>query len=125
MWSKTYVIVISNFFNCSYFAHIECKSVIHHDSFNTYISSAAFSRIGNTKDKGRLGTATLDSALSHHNGGLTESRGDLINSSVQGLKRVALYVLGEKAQMKVSVEANACHLDFCILMSERLKFKVI
>ena len=81
---------------------LNAKSVTHLD--NTYISSAAFSRIGSTKDKGRLGTATLDSALTHHNGGLTESRGDLINNSVQGLKRVALYVLGEKAQMKVGVE---------------------
>ncbi|KAK3103033.1 hypothetical protein FSP39_015926, partial [Pinctada imbricata] len=59
---------------------------------------SSFSRIGSTKDKGRLGTATLD--LTHHNGTLTESKGDLINSSVQGFKQVALYVLGEKAQMK-------------------------
>ncbi|XP_021368098.1 myotubularin-related protein 13-like [Mizuhopecten yessoensis] len=66
-----------------------------------------FGRIGSIKDKSRMsGTASLDSSAARLNGALSDgnygerSHGDLINSSVQGLKRVALYVLGEKAQMK-------------------------
>lgn len=48
-------------------------------------------------------SATLDSsAMLHQNGGVNE-RSELLHNSVQGLKRVALYVLGEKAQMKVRV----------------------
>ena len=62
---------------------------------------AALSRIGSSREKTR--TATLDpSRFSHPNGDL-ERAGDLINSSVQGLKKVSLYVLGEKTQMKVCI----------------------
>ena len=54
---------------------------------------------GGGKEKQR--TATLDPSRFSHNSGDLERAGDLINSSVQGLKKVSLYVLGEKTQMKV------------------------
>nr|XP_022319360.1 myotubularin-related protein 13-like isoform X4 [Crassostrea virginica] len=68
-----------------------------------------FSRIGSIREKPRMNSssATLDTspAMLHQNGGVSE-RSDLLHSSVQGLKRVALYVLGEKAQMKgIKVES--------------------
>ncbi|XP_053384706.1 myotubularin-related protein 13-like isoform X1 [Mercenaria mercenaria] len=59
---------------------------------------STLTRIGSMKDKAK--TSTFDpSRFSHPNGDL-ERTGDLINSSVQGLKKVSLYVLGEKSQMK-------------------------
>jgi hypothetical protein len=73
---------------------------------------AAFSRIGSIREKPRMNSssATLDTAaMLHQNGGVSE-RSELLHNSVQGLKRVALYVLGEKAQMKV----RACgKLEIC------------
>ncbi|XP_048780687.1 myotubularin-related protein 13-like isoform X2 [Ostrea edulis] len=67
-----------------------------------------FSRIGSIREKPRMNSssATLDSsAMLHQNGGVNE-RSELLHNSVQGLKRVALYVLGEKAQMKgIKVES--------------------
>ncbi|KAJ8313207.1 hypothetical protein KUTeg_009240 [Tegillarca granosa] len=62
-----------------------------------------FGRMGSFREKSRLSTASFDPAMASRlaqNGGLMDSPGDIINSSVQGLKRVSLYVLGEKAQMK-------------------------
>ncbi|XP_078332157.1 myotubularin-related protein 13-like isoform X3 [Crassostrea virginica] len=72
-------------------------------------SPEPFSRIGSIREKPRMNSssATLDTspAMLHQNGGVSE-RSDLLHSSVQGLKRVALYVLGEKAQMKgIKVES--------------------
>ena len=59
---------------------------------------AALTRLGSVKPSVRTGT--LDGRqFSHPNGSV--DGGDLISSSVQGLKKVSLYVLGEKAQMKV------------------------
>ncbi|XP_052225213.1 myotubularin-related protein 13-like isoform X3 [Dreissena polymorpha] len=55
-------------------------------------------RIGSSKERNR--TSTFDPArFSHPNGDVSQS-GDLIHNSVQGLKKVSLYVLGEKTQMK-------------------------
>ncbi|KAL8615600.1 hypothetical protein ACOMHN_026590 [Nucella lapillus] len=60
------------------------------------------SRMGSLRDKGAL-SPTLEA---HRHNGSLDSRGDLINSSVQGLHRVAVYVLGEKNQIKnVRVDA--------------------
>lgn len=68
-------------------------------------------------------SATLDTspAMLHQNGGVSE-RSDLLHSSVQGLKRVALYVLGEKAQMKVrdhlnSLESNTNRESYTISLN--------
>lgn len=58
----------------------------------------ALNRIGSLRDKGHL-SPNLEG---HRQNGSLDMRGDLINSSVQELQRVALYVLGEKNQMKVS-----------------------
>ncbi|XP_048780690.1 myotubularin-related protein 13-like isoform X6 [Ostrea edulis] len=70
--------------------------------------TSSFSRIGSIREKPRMNSssATLDSsAMLHQNGGVNE-RSELLHNSVQGLKRVALYVLGEKAQMKgIKVES--------------------
>eukprot|EP00105_Crassostrea_gigas_P044502 XP_019928650.1 PREDICTED: myotubularin-related protein 13 isoform X4 [Crassostrea gigas] len=68
-----------------------------------------FSRIGSIREKprGNSNSATLDhlSPALHQNGGVND-RADLLHTSVQGLKRVALYVLGEKTQMKgIKVES--------------------
>ena len=60
----------------------------------------ALNRIGSLRDKGGLSPGLEG----HRQNGSLDTRGDLINSSVQGLQRVALYVLGEKNQMKVSGE---------------------
>lgn len=57
-------------------------------------------RIGSGGGKEKQRTATLDPSRFSHNSGDLERAGDLINSSVQGLKKVSLYVLGEKTQMK-------------------------
>ncbi|KAL4225636.1 ARS-binding factor 1 [Mactra antiquata] len=56
----------------------------------------SLTRIGSVKDKGRPGSYDT----SRFANGDVERTGDLINSSVQGLKKVSLYVLGEKTQMK-------------------------
>ncbi|XP_076471850.1 myotubularin-related protein 13-like isoform X2 [Babylonia areolata] len=63
---------------------------------------ASLSRMGSLRDKGGMSPPM---EARRHNGTL-DSRGDLINSSVQGLHCVILYVLGEKNQMKnVKVDA--------------------
>ncbi|XP_050410421.1 myotubularin-related protein 13 isoform X2 [Patella vulgata] len=54
-------------------------------------------RIGSLREKSRLSSSGPEARS--HNGNL-DSRGDLINNSVQHLHRVRLYVLGEKTQMK-------------------------
>ncbi|XP_060586000.1 myotubularin-related protein 5-like, partial [Ruditapes philippinarum] len=59
---------------------------------------STLTRIGSVKDKSK--TSTFDPARFSHPNGDLERTGDLINSSVQGLKKVSLYVLGEKSQMK-------------------------
>ena len=59
-------------------------------------SASSFGRIGSIKEKTRT---SVDARLSQSSG-MSDSRGDMINTSVQGFKRVSLYVLGEKAQMK-------------------------
>ena len=56
---------------------------------------AALTRMGSLRERNEL---SPDSP--HHNGSF-DNRGDMVHSSVQGLQRVALYVLGEKNQMKV------------------------
>nr|KAG5695682.1 hypothetical protein BaRGS_022359 [Batillaria attramentaria] len=62
----------------------------------------ALNRIGSLRDKGRL-SPNLERP--RQNGSL-DPRGDMINNSVRGLQRVALYILGEKNQMKnVKVDA--------------------
>lgn len=50
-----------------------------------------------------MSTTSLDSSMLGRHGGVLDSRGDLINNSVKGLQRISLYVLGEKAQMKVNM----------------------
>ncbi|XP_070199867.1 myotubularin-related protein 13-like isoform X2 [Littorina saxatilis] len=63
---------------------------------------ASLNRIGSLRDKGALSPSM---EAQRQNGSL-DTRGDIINNSVQGLQRVALYVLGEKNQMKnVKVDA--------------------
>ncbi|KAK7481835.1 hypothetical protein BaRGS_00026861, partial [Batillaria attramentaria] len=63
---------------------------------------ASLNRIGSLRDKGRL-SPNLERP--RQNGSL-DPRGDMINNSVRGLQRVALYILGEKNQMKnVKVDA--------------------
>lgn len=63
------------------------------------LTISALTRLGSVKDKPRSGTFN-PSRFAQPNGNIDQN-GDLINSSVQGLKRVSLYVLGEKTQMKV------------------------
>ncbi|KAL3842272.1 hypothetical protein ACJMK2_020304 [Sinanodonta woodiana] len=58
----------------------------------------ALTRIGSLKEKHKH--STLDSRGYLHPNGTLDGRGDLINSSVQGLRKVSVYILGEKAQMK-------------------------
>jgi hypothetical protein len=65
--------------------------------FHAPVLCAALNRIGSLRDKGQL-SPNLEGQ--RQNGGL-DVRGDVVTSSVQGLHRVALYVLGEKNQMKV------------------------
>ncbi|XP_048241880.1 myotubularin-related protein 13-like isoform X3 [Haliotis rufescens] len=60
-------------------------------------SSTSLNRIGSLREKSRY--SSPDTRSRAQNGSL-DHRGDLINSSVQGLHRVSLYVLGEKTQMK-------------------------
>ncbi|CAG2192244.1 MTMR5_13 [Mytilus edulis] len=55
-----------------------------------------FGRIGSIKEK----TRTTDPSRLSVSSGISITQGDIINNSVQGFKRVSLYVLGEKAQMK-------------------------
>lgn len=69
-----------------------------------YFVIAALTRIGSVKDKPRSGTFN-PGRFSAPNGDIDHS-GDLINSSVQGLKKVSLYVLGEKTQMKVCLSSS-------------------
>ncbi|XP_041365406.1 myotubularin-related protein 13-like [Gigantopelta aegis] len=65
---------------------------------------ASLNRIGSLRGKNRMSSTSMDSQ-SQANGSL-DYRGDLINSSVKGLHKVALYVLGEKTQMKgIKVES--------------------
>ncbi|XP_052066679.1 myotubularin-related protein 13-like isoform X4 [Mytilus californianus] len=59
--------------------------------------SSTFGRIGSIKEKTRT---TVDPSRLSVSSGMSINQGDIINSSVQGFKRVSLYVLGEKAQMK-------------------------
>ncbi|XP_052797634.1 myotubularin-related protein 13-like isoform X4 [Mya arenaria] len=59
---------------------------------------STLTRIGSTKEPPR--TATLNPARFSQPNGEVERAGDLISNSMQGLKKVSLYVLGEKAQMK-------------------------
>ncbi|ESO95293.1 hypothetical protein LOTGIDRAFT_232003 [Lottia gigantea] len=60
-------------------------------------------RIGSLREKSRFSSSGQDSRSSNAN---LDSRGDLINNSVQHLHRVRLYVLGEKTQMKgIKVES--------------------
>ena len=75
------------------------KYWIHVISTHISVPSAALTRIGSVKDKPKSGTFN-PTRFPATNGDMDQN-GDLINSSVQGLKKVSLYVLGEKTQMKV------------------------
>lgn len=70
--------------------------------FFVTVAFTALNRMGSLRDKMRL-SPDLDSRRQNGN---IDSRGDFINNSVQGLHRTALYVFGEKNQMKVSQKIN-------------------
>ncbi|XP_052823707.1 myotubularin-related protein 13 isoform X6 [Octopus bimaculoides] len=67
----------------------------HHISFRT-----ALGRIGSFREKPKLQTGSLESNRTLRQNGSLDPKGDIVNSSVQGLHKVSLHILGEKAQMK-------------------------
>ena len=58
-------------------------------------------------------------AASHQHSATLDTRGELINHSMQELHNVALYVLGEKLQMKVRIYLS-CAL-FCSTVTFEIK----
>lgn len=66
----------------------------------TFNGGPSLGRIGSFREKTKIQTGSLESSRTLRQNGSLDPKGDFVNTSVQGLHKVSLYILGEKAQMK-------------------------